>query len=124
MATAITPSEFPQTTKFKSANGFLFTFPPFPQRPQGVNIVSFVDFSERGISLKPGPDDAEVDSLGIPTLMMPVKHSTDICKTATKRKREPKKKARDLLAQKARQLEWWEIWEETEMIRLTRSVDT
>ena len=112
-----------RSTKLDSASGHLFTFPPFPEPSQGVHIVPFVDFNERGISTIPGPDEVEVDSLGIPTVMMRVTHSTDVCKTKTKRKRPAEKRAPGTTGQKVKHLQWWEVWEETEVIRLTKTVD-
>ncbi len=118
MATAIAQSG---TSTNADAKKHLFTFPPFPQPPQGVHIVPFKDFIERGISTIPGPDEEEVDSIGVPTVVMKVAHSTDVRKTNTKRKRQPDKQARGNTAQKARR--WWEVWADTEMIRVTKSVD-
>jgi hypothetical protein len=122
MATAIAQSGTgTQPTHVKSANSRLFTFPPFPQPPQGVHIVPFPDFNERGISTNPGPDEEEVDSIGIPTVVMRVAHATDARKTNTKRKKKADKQARG--TGQARQPQWWEEWAKTEVIRLTKSVD-
>ena len=123
MATAIAQSgSGTQPTQVKNANSHLFTFPPFPQQPQGVHIVPFVDFNERGISTNPGPDEEEVDSIGVPTVIMRVAHATDVRKTNTKRKRQADKQARGT-GQQTRPLQWWEDWAKTEVIRLTKSVD-
>lgn len=118
MATAIAQSGSGKNVS--RSNSHLFTFPPFPQIPQGVHIVPFVDFNERGISTHPGPDEEEVDSLGIPTTVMRVAHATDVRKTNTKRKKKADKQAR---GQQPRPLQWWEEWAKTEVIRVTKSVD-
>lgn len=110
-----------QPTNIDRANGPRLTFPPFPQPPQGVHIVPFVEFNERGISTNPGPDEVEVDTIGIPTVVMRVAHSTDVRKTNTKRKRQSENKARD--KPKPRQPQWWEVWEGTEAIKFTKSID-
>jgi hypothetical protein len=80
-----------------------------------------VEFNERGISTNPGPDEVEVDTIGIPTVVMRVAHSTDVRKTNTKRKRQSENKARD--KPKPRQPQWWEVWEGTEAIKFTKSID-
>ncbi|KAF8549702.1 hypothetical protein OG21DRAFT_1447577 [Imleria badia] len=104
-------------------------FPPFPEPPPGVTIMSFKDFKPRGIQLfsepkKGGPgaeddEDAELDALGIPTVELRVKHTTDECKSNTRKKRK-KKKAAVVEPVPAKMLPWYEEWEEGEDLRVTR----
>ncbi len=49
-------------------------FPPFPQPPEGIEIVTFKDYKEVGI-LKETPDRVERDALGIPTVAMKTVHA-------------------------------------------------
>ncbi len=58
---------------------FQLRFPPFPQAPEGVEIVPFKDYKEVGI-LKETPDRVERDALQVPTVAIKP-HSTDWCKT-------------------------------------------
>ncbi|KAF7353358.1 hypothetical protein MSAN_01524300 [Mycena sanguinolenta] len=94
---------------------FKYTFPPFPEVPEGVTIVPFEDFQECGIQvdLTGSADDGEVekDGLGIPTIQLRVKHDTDISKTNPERVR--KKEVRGGGFRK----EWWEDWAEGEDLR-------
>ncbi|KAF7778438.1 hypothetical protein Agabi119p4_2783 [Agaricus bisporus var. burnettii] len=82
-------STLPAPTTAKSTNNveYLVRFPPFPPVPEGVQIIPFKDFKERGISIQPGGDDnnTEVDSCGVKTIDLPNFHQTDWCKTETKR---------------------------------------
>jgi hypothetical protein len=66
---------------------FLVRFPPFPHAPEDAQIIPFKDFKERGISMQPGGDDknTEVDACGVKTIVLPNSHTTDWCKTDTKR---------------------------------------
>ncbi|KAJ3511335.1 hypothetical protein NLJ89_g4158 [Agrocybe chaxingu] len=98
------------------------TFPPFPPVPEGVQMVPFKDFKAEGIRVDPGPDDEEVDTYGIPTVTMPVKHTNDECKTNTKRKRAVEaKKARKkgLVASRV----WWEQWEDAEKLKFVTGLN-
>ncbi|KDR84221.1 hypothetical protein GALMADRAFT_236903 [Galerina marginata CBS 339.88] len=108
------------TNSVNPVDGPLIRFPPFPQPPDGVQIMSFKQFKERGIRVEPGPDDAEVDALGIPTIPLRVHHGTDECKTNTKRKRtQEENKTRKKGGLGAKKLVWWEQWEDTEAIRFS-----
>jgi len=108
----------------KPSSEHTFTFPPFPKLPEDIEIIAFKDFKEGGIRVNPGPDEAEVDSYGIHTVVMSKKHDNDVCKTKTKRKREAEaKQARDDAGRRVMPKEWWEVWEETEAIRYTTGVD-
>jgi hypothetical protein len=98
------------------------TFPPFPPVPEGVTIVPFSKFKERGIQIfaTEEGDDVERDGLGIPTVDLRVKHDTDVCKTETKRKKRAKK-AQQMLASAVTpgaRKEWWEHWMEAEDLRV------
>lgn len=104
-------------------------FPPFPEPPPGVAIMSFKDFKPRGIQLFSEPkkggrdaedeEDAELDALGIPTVELRIKHATDECKSNTRKKRK-KKKATVVEPVLAKKLRWYEEWEEGEDLRVTR----
>lgn len=99
------------------------TFPPFPPVPEGVTIVPFSKFKERGIQIfaTGDDDDVELDGLGIPTVELRAQHGTDVCKTETKRKRRAKK-AQQILASAvtpAARKEWWEQWMVGEDLRVS-----
>ncbi|ESK94087.1 hypothetical protein Moror_12832 [Moniliophthora roreri MCA 2997] len=97
-----------------------FTFPPFPEAPEGVIIVSFKNFEERGISKAP-VSEQEVDALGIPTIALVKVHDTDKCKTDAppriKGKHVTAQVVGDQQASTTRKKEWWEEWEEVEHTR-------
>ncbi|TFK28999.1 hypothetical protein FA15DRAFT_678097 [Coprinopsis marcescibilis] len=100
------------------------TFPRDFKKPAGVTIIAFKDFKERGIRLEPGPDDVEVDVLGVPTIPMTKEHSSDYCKTNTKRKRKKSEMlARKRLATNGN-LPWWDQWEEREETRIAKAVNS
>ncbi|KAF9068337.1 hypothetical protein BDP27DRAFT_1448523 [Rhodocollybia butyracea] len=62
-----------------------YTFPPFPPIPEGVTLIPFKDYKEKGIRIQEDSDEGpEVDGLGIPTIDLPP-HKTDFCKTNSKR---------------------------------------
>ncbi|KAH9482244.1 hypothetical protein JR316_0004342 [Psilocybe cubensis] len=105
-------------------DGPIIRFPPFPQAPDGVQVVPFKDFTERGISMNPGPNDTEIDTLGVPTVPLRSKHNTDGCKTNTKRKRrEDETAARKKIGLPAKKLLWWEEWQEREAARVSVGFD-
>lgn len=92
------------------------TFPPFPTPPHGTTLIPFSQFKERGIQIDPiNEDNVERDGLGIPTVELRVKHDSDLCKTATKRKSRAKKTV-PLVASTGRK-EWWEVWMNAEDLR-------
>jgi hypothetical protein len=101
------------------------TFPPFPKPPPGVTLIPFKDFRARGIQLfaevvgGQNEEDIELDGLGIPTVELRVKHSTDECKSNT-RKRKRKKKTAAAEGAPARKVPWYEEWEEGEDLRITK----
>lgn len=94
-----------------------FTFPPWPTIPEGVTIMSFKNFKQRGIQIAPGADDEEVDTLGIVTVAVKTRHSNDVCKTNTKRKKRLEEDARKAAAGIKKDL--WEQWEDKESTRMT-----
>ncbi|KAF8914406.1 hypothetical protein CPB84DRAFT_1759175 [Gymnopilus junonius] len=101
-------------------DGPFLRFPPFPLPPPEVTIMPFKDFKERGIAMEPGPDDAEVDTLGIPTIPLLHPHTTDVCKTNTKRKRKAEEnKARKKGGAGSKNIPWYEEWEEAEVARFS-----
>ncbi|KAK0499467.1 hypothetical protein EDD18DRAFT_1069450 [Armillaria luteobubalina] len=83
-------------------------FPPFPQPPEGLEIIPFKDYKEVGI-LKETPDRVERDALGIPTVAMKTVHATDRCKTNAQGNGKDNKKSY-LRASR----EWWHDWENLE----------
>lgn len=104
---------------------FLLRFPPFPNVPPGVEIISFCDFKEKGIRVQPGGEDneTEMDALGVPTVALGSPHSTDWCKTETKRvrfngNRGPRKKRKRRTgggpSTGPTSADWEEYWEERE----------
>ena len=107
-------------------------FPPFPEPPSGVTIMSFKDFKPRGIQLFSEPkkgkdgsgdeDDAELDALGIPTVELRIKHTTDECKSNPRKKRKKKKAAAAAVAEAVpvKRPHWYEEWEEGEDLRVLR----
>ncbi|KAF8958505.1 hypothetical protein BDZ97DRAFT_1706028 [Flammula alnicola] len=100
-------------------DGPFIRFPPFPTAPEGTTVMSFKNFQERGICVEPGPEEAEVDGLGIPTVPLRVRHETDQCKTNTKRKRQAEDAKVRKKGGKPSQRLWWEQWEDGEAIRFS-----
>jgi hypothetical protein len=103
-------------------------FPPFPQVPDGVELIPFHLFRPSGIRVPiDDEDDVEVedgqrapaemverDGLGILTIALRVKHTTDNMEKKKKRKR---KNAAQQMQVAEKPKTWWEIWEEIEEIR-------
>lgn len=94
-----------------------FTFPPWPAPPEGVTIMSFKNFKQRGIQIVPGQYEEEVDTLGIITVAVKTRHSNDVCKTNTKRKKRAEENAKKAAAGIKKDL--WEEWEDKESTRMT-----
>lgn len=125
----------PAATAARNTTEFLLRFPPFPDVPQGVEIISFHNFTEKGIRIQPGGEDneTEMDALGLPTVALASLHSTDWCKTETRRvkfngNRGPGKKRRRKtgggLGTGPTSADWEEYWEEREAsYRLRQSYD-
>lgn len=104
-------------------DGPFIRFPPFPIAPAGVRIMPFKEFTERGIRIEAGADDAEVDALGIPTIVIGRKgHATDECKTNTKRKRDAEESVKSKKKGAIRK-GWAESWKESELLRFSTSVN-
>ena len=122
MSTVETKISIPEHSSSKDPVEGRLTFPPFPPVPQGVTLIPFEKFKERGIQIfgiEEG-DDVERDGLGIPTVELRVHHDTDICKTETKRKRRAKKAQQISAATRTPGVrkEWWEQWMETDDLRV------
>src|SRR5258708_2345623 len=121
-------SSLPAPVTAKSLNNveFLVRFPPFPPVPEDVQIMSFKDFKERGISILAGGDDqnTEVDACGVKTIVLPNSHTTDWCKTETKRanlngkgsryKRRKKKRTGGGASSGPTADNWEDYWEDRE----------
>ncbi|KAK0491572.1 hypothetical protein IW261DRAFT_1556718 [Armillaria novae-zelandiae] len=90
---------------------FQLRFPPFPQAPEGVEIVPFKDYKEVGI-LKETADRVERDALQIPTIALKSPHSKDICKTNAQSGWGDTEESRSIGAEGI--LEWWNVWEDME----------
>ncbi|KAK0230204.1 hypothetical protein IW262DRAFT_1336976 [Armillaria fumosa] len=95
----------------KVSADFDIRFPPFPQPPEGVEIIPFKDYKEVGI-LKETADYIERDALQIPTVAMKSVHSTDMCKTNAQSGAKDTKKFHSKAAGGRR--EWWNDWEDME----------
>jgi hypothetical protein len=108
-----------QATWGAGAEAPFLKFPPFPDPPSGVTIAPFKKFKGYGIK-QTSPNGVEVDTLGIPTVELRVKHTTDACKTNVSRK---KPKTMIELAAKAARKEWWEIWAQNEHARVSCTFD-
>jgi hypothetical protein len=118
MSTADPPQPTSQAPAPIAPTDDRLTFPPFPRAPEGVTIIPFKEFKERGIQLfaTGQEDDVERDGLGIPTVELRVHHDTDECKTETKRKNK-RKAAQQLRSATGVRKEWWEMWMEAEDLR-------
>jgi hypothetical protein len=93
------------------------TFPRDFKIPEGVVIIPFKDFKERGICVEPGPNEDEVDAIGIPTVAMKP-HEADRCKTNTRRKQKKEEASKRKALNKSSP--WWERWEEDEESRIAK----
>jgi len=101
-------------------------FPPFPPAPDGVKIIPFHSFKPSGILVPIDEDDdidarelgdgVERDGLGIPTIVLRVKHAMDSLEKKKKRKKKGVG-AQQVQVAPERPKMWWEVWEETEDIR-------
>ncbi|KAH9947216.1 hypothetical protein B0H21DRAFT_360452 [Amylocystis lapponica] len=90
-------------------------YPPFPVPPAGATITPFSKFKPAGIqmNLDPVQDDIELDGLGIPTVVLPVRHDLT---EAERRKRKKKVAAPDGTV---RLPPWFEDWALAEHLRRT-----
>jgi len=103
-------------------------FPPFPQVPDGVELIPFHLFRPSGIRVPiDDEDDVDVDDgqrapaemierdgLGILTIALRVKHATD---NMEKRKKRKRKNGAQQMQVAEKPKTWWEIWEEIEEIQ-------
>jgi len=138
-APAFLTSNLPQPAATAASVGntveFLFRFPPFPNVPLGVEIIPFHNFTEKGIRVQPGGEDneTEMDALGVPTIALGSLHSTDWCKTETRRVRfngnrgpgkRKKKRTGGGPSTGPTAADWEEYWEEREAsYRVRQSYD-
>lgn len=112
-------------------------FPPFPQVPDGVELIPFHLFRPSGIRVPIDDEDlgvdvdvdvedgqrapadmVERDGLGILTIALRVKHATD---NVEKKKKRKKKNAAQHMQVAEKPKTWWEIWEEIEEIRIRKN---
>jgi hypothetical protein len=101
-------------------------FPPFPSAPDGIQVISFQLFRPSGIRVPIDEDDdnyqhglgneIERDGLGIPTIALRVKHTTDNLEKKKKRKKKVNG-AQQVQVAPEKPKTWWEVWEELEDIR-------
>ena len=116
------------TPKIESA--MMLRFPPFPAVPDGVELIPFHSFRPSGIRVPIDDDDdddeydgrqaselIERDGLGIPTVVLRVKHATDNLEKKKKRKKKAGVAAQQVKVAPERPKTWWELWEEFEDIR-------
>ncbi|KAG1852435.1 hypothetical protein DFJ58DRAFT_885233 [Suillus subalutaceus] len=83
-----------------------------PTRAHGIQLFAEVVGGQN-------EEDIELDGLGIPTVELCMKHSTDECKSNT-RKRKRKKKTTAVEGAPARKVPWYEEWEEGEDLRIMK----
>lgn len=140
------------TAPVNSTDGPSIKFPPFPTQPsagEGESIIPFKQFKERGIRIF-SDTGVEMDSLGIPTVELAVRHDLDVCKTETRRKLKdgkdvlegkrgknatpvvepvklnPMEKAKDRKIQRYllfANKEWYDQWSEGEHLRGLKTYD-
>lgn len=94
-------------------------FPPIPEPPDGVDIISFDAFVPSGIHvpvdemndmIEPDGYYEELDALGVATAALPT-HKMD--HRSLMRRKQPKIPKKDPSARST----WWEVWDETESVR-------
>ena len=113
----VTPKFIPLPSTADLVNpvdGSFLTFPPFPK---AEGVMPFKEFKEGGICIEAGPDEAEVDTLGIPTVPIRTRHNTDHCKTKSKRKVDDTRGKKGKKSKPIEQRLWWEQWEDAEAMR-------
>lgn len=105
----------PQHPTAANTDAPFLRFPPFPSVPDGKTIVPFKDFTPLGIRRRTGEDvnddTVECDGLGVPTVALTVKHSTDGLS------KHPSPKNASDPTQPPKRKTWWEQWEELEDTR-------
>ncbi len=107
-----------------TSSEYIVRFPPYPPIPDGVQIITFTQFKERGIRVQPGGEDneTEIDGCGVPTIPLASAHTTDWCKTETKRARlgksgparKKKKRKTGGVGGGPNHADWAEYWEDRE----------
>lgn len=107
----------------------MLRFPPFPAVPDGVELIPFHSFGPSGIRVPIEDDDddeyesrqvsevIECDGLGIPTIPLRVKHTTDSMEKKKKRRKKAGAGTQQVQVAPERPKMWWELWEEFEDIR-------
>lgn len=144
------PKSQATTTLVNSTDGPTLKFPPFPAQPnagEGTSIIPFKHFKEHGIRIF-SDTGVEMDTLGIPTVELAVRHASDECKTETRRKLKdgedeggkkggktpvgepvklnPMEKAEDRRTQRYllfAKKEWFDQWAEGEHLRGLKTYD-
>ena len=109
------PPGYPRPCNEHDENGVPFyRMPPFPDPPEGVHIIPFSEFKERGIVRDPlgAEDEIEVDGEGIPTITLGIRHDLDIVSKVKKRARKPKPTTESLPRPP-----WYDDWEAGEANR-------
>ena len=104
----------------------LLRFPPFPNAPDGTEVIPFHLFRPSGIRVPIDEDDddyqpwpgagIERDGLGIATIALRVKHATDNVEKKKKRKKKVNGAQQVQVAPEKPKM-WWEVWEELENTR-------
>ncbi|KZV64579.1 hypothetical protein PENSPDRAFT_757170 [Peniophora sp. CONT] len=115
------PAERPWHQPLSSEQARALRFPPIPEPPAGVDIVSFEAFVPSGINvpvdeaddmIEPDEDYEEFDALGVATLALP-SHKKDHHSLANRLKKRKAPKNKDTSTRST----WWEVWDETESVR-------
>lgn len=96
----------------------LIRFPPFPDPPEGVSIIPFSQFRQKGIKkrLAPHPDcPPELDGYGRPTAKLKVSHTLTSSDKWKKKKRRLGEGDDGIV----RKYVWYEEWAKEEESRKT-----
>jgi hypothetical protein len=80
-------------------------WPPFPAKPDGIDIIPFSQFVATGLWIDPDDETAVAEGLGMPTIELEARHDGD-----KKKRRKKKKNVNGETVEVA--LEWWEEIEE------------
>jgi hypothetical protein len=81
-------------------------WPPFPKKPDGVEIISFSEFVPKGILISIDANDIERDGEGIPTVELQVKHGSG-SRRKGKKKKDP---LAGLTEEELRKMTWDKRW--------------
>ncbi|KAG7447716.1 uncharacterized protein BT62DRAFT_930744 [Guyanagaster necrorhizus] len=101
--------ENPNSGQEAPSTNFEMRFPPFPQPPEGVEIIPFKDYKEVGILMETS-DRVERDALQIPTVAIKSVHATDLCKTNAQSGEKDVNESHWKASGEKR--EWWNDWED------------